>query len=288
MSDSYLANLLRCARGEMTALRPATMPVFGPGPTNARPQIPGGADASASQGIDGAGQSLEAAEILGPGHPRGHGPAGLLAGDLEPAGLSGSWAVPGTTAPPPIAVAVPATRREVAVNAIPGNVGENAATEELRAAGPAVRLPGTASERRNQPPADPVRAPAQHVDGTGDRYARTSRSHEPGPSPAPEPSPAAAPASALKPAMARADLAATVAARLVPATLSTRAHQESGRPATPPPSAADAIGTRPDVTISIGHIEVRAAPPAEQPRTRQPFRPQVALDDFLSKRQDRR
>jgi len=64
------------------------------------------------------------------------------------------------------------------------------------------------------------------------------------------------------------------------------AHQGSGGPA--PKSAAAADGTWPDVTISIGHIEVRAAPAIEHPRTRPAFRPRVPLDDFLNQRQDRR
>jgi hypothetical protein len=49
---------------------------------------------------------------------------------------------------------------------------------------------------------------------------------------------------------------------------------------------AGSQGVRTEVTISIGHIEVRSAPGAEQPSTRAPFRPQVSLADFLG--QDRR
>lgn len=45
-------------------------------------------------------------------------------------------------------------------------------------------------------------------------------------------------------------------------------------------------GTGPEVTISIGHIEVRSAPAAAEPRSRPTFRPQVSLADFLSR--DRR
>jgi len=44
-------------------------------------------------------------------------------------------------------------------------------------------------------------------------------------------------------------------------------------------------GSGPEITISIGHIEVRSAPAAAEPRTRPRFRPQVSLADFLS--QDR-
>jgi hypothetical protein len=46
-------------------------------------------------------------------------------------------------------------------------------------------------------------------------------------------------------------------------------------------------GTAPDVTISIGHIEVRAPQVAERPR-RPAFRPRVSLDDFLNRRQGER
>lgn len=42
--------------------------------------------------------------------------------------------------------------------------------------------------------------------------------------------------------------------------------------------------TAPDVTVSIGHIEVRAPQVAERPR-RPAFRPRVSLDDFLNRRQ---
>jgi hypothetical protein len=41
--------------------------------------------------------------------------------------------------------------------------------------------------------------------------------------------------------------------------------------------------TRTDVTISIGHIEIRAAQPAEPPR-RPGFRPRVSLSEFLNRR----
>jgi hypothetical protein len=42
------------------------------------------------------------------------------------------------------------------------------------------------------------------------------------------------------------------------------------------------------VTISIGHIEARPAPPVDLPRLRPQFKPPVSLDDFLALRQDRR
>jgi len=61
----------------------------------------------------------------------------------------------------------------------------------------------------------------------------------------------------------------------------------SPAPTARPGQAAEGFpGSGPEVTISIGHIEVRSAPTADKPRSRPPFRPQVGLADFLS--QDRR
>jgi hypothetical protein len=45
----------------------------------------------------------------------------------------------------------------------------------------------------------------------------------------------------------------------------------------------------PDISISIGHIEVRAAPAIDRPqRTQAPFRPNVSLADFLHQPRERR
>jgi hypothetical protein len=54
------------------------------------------------------------------------------------------------------------------------------------------------------------------------------------------------------------------------------------------PQSQSAGATQPPVTISIGQIEVRAAPAAAQPQTAPAFRPRVSLDDFLARRQGRR
>jgi hypothetical protein len=63
--------------------------------------------------------------------------------------------------------------------------------------------------------------------------------------------------------------------------------QRSGTPSPAPQRSAES-GDGPAVTISIGHIEVRAAPPIEPPRPRPQFKPRVSLEDFLTQRQDRR
>jgi hypothetical protein len=43
-----------------------------------------------------------------------------------------------------------------------------------------------------------------------------------------------------------------------------------------------------EVTISIGHIVVHAAPAIERPRAQPPFRPRVSLEEFLGQTQERR
>ncbi len=53
-------------------------------------------------------------------------------------------------------------------------------------------------------------------------------------------------------------------------------------------SAAAAPAAAPEVTISIGHIDVRAAVPPAPARSRPAFRPRVSLDEFLAASQDRR
>ena len=72
-----------------------------------------------------------------------------------------------------------------------------------------------------------------------------------------------------------------------PVPVRPRPAQAPGQWSAPPGQVAEVYpGSGPEVTISIGHIEVRSAPTADKPRSRPPFRPQVGLADFLS--QDRR
>ncbi len=73
-----------------------------------------------------------------------------------------------------------------------------------------------------------------------------------------------------------------VSARILPASLA--APGAVGPPARQTP---DVDTSPPEVTISIGHIEVRSAP-ATAPRPKPAFRPQVSLADFLAGRQDGR
>ncbi len=123
---------------------------------------------------------------------------------------------------------------------------------------------------------EPVATPAQRPGGSASGDALGPGIKEP-----------ASPATA-EPGAAPAVRPVTVPARLLPTAARAHAHEGSGRSPAPQEPAADIGGGRPDVTISIGHIEVRAAPPVERTRTRPPFRPRVSLDDFLNQRQDRR
>ena len=66
-----------------------------------------------------------------------------------------------------------------------------------------------------------------------------------------------------------------------------RRRQPSLRPPANEP-AVTAPAAAPEVTISIGHIDVRAAPPPAPARSRPAFRPRVSLDEFLTAPQDRR
>ena len=77
-----------------------------------------------------------------------------------------------------------------------------------------------------------------------------------------------------------------VSARLRPASPPASGPAGTRGPTTPQtPGDADVAG--PDVTISIGHIEVHSAPATVQ-RPKPAFRPQVSLADFLARRQDGR
>lgn len=74
---------------------------------------------------------------------------------------------------------------------------------------------------------------------------------------------------------------AAVAARIRPATPADSRQAPPPRSARPrAPAAHDAADTRPTVTISIGHIEVRAARASE--RNRPPVQPRVSLEEFLN------
>jgi hypothetical protein len=68
-------------------------------------------------------------------------------------------------------------------------------------------------------------------------------------------------------------------ARLRPADLAGNA----GAAARPPVggNASDEVARGPEITVTIGHIEVRAASAAPARPARTPFRPQVSLADFL-------
>jgi hypothetical protein len=130
---------------------------------------------------------------------------------------------------------------------------------------------------------DTVGTPPEPTAAAPDRHVGSSVPVDP---PGPEIHTRAARATAQPEAMP-AVTPLPVPARLVPERR-TRALDGSGESPAAQQSTADTGGGRPDVTICIGHIEVRAAPPTEPPRPRLPFRPRVSLDDFLTQRQDRR
>jgi hypothetical protein len=260
MKGSYLAGLLQRARGEMTALGPATMPLFAPGLVDPRIEI------------------QDAANTTGP-VPRRRPAA---AAQLRRADISGSVAQPAESGdiagirapshPPPGDPARSVTADAGPSHPPPGDPAGSAAGDVELAAVP---LPGTLAQHRGETRADPTVPPAPHADGIPARNALHDTSRE------------------LRPPVAE-DLAAasavpsgTVFAWLTPALAAHPRAGPRGAPARPEPAPRTG-GTGPDVTISIGHIEVRAAPPTERPRTRRPFRPQVSLDDFLSQRRDQR
>jgi hypothetical protein len=62
----------------------------------------------------------------------------------------------------------------------------------------------------------------------------------------------------------------------------------------PPKPYGDGGPVRPEITVSIGHIEVRAAPANDlhrseaRSRSAAPFRPKVSLDDFLGEKPNHR
>ena len=135
---------------------------------------------------------------------------------------------------------------------------------------------GHRSPEAGQTQPEPAAMPARRAGGNASRDALGPGIEEPA-------SPAAG-----EPGAAPEVRPVTVPARMLSAAPRAHAHEGSGRSPVPRESAADTSGGRPDVTISIGHIEVRAAPPMERPRTRPPFRPRVSLDDFLYQQEDRR
>jgi hypothetical protein len=297
MTGTYLGRMLRRARGEMTAVRPAIMPVFAPVPVNAPPEAPDSviaaphhwralgeqvtADAPAGQDTSGdkgagapglahpdirAAQADPSSARLGPdaaaaARPPRAGINGGAAGSAESRNTTATrW--PSHPMEPPINY--PAGPAHA-----PNAAGPVAGDAQLK--GPASSVSQHGSQTWTGPAAQPPSADGSASNDTPGRWIQ-------------EQAPPVATRSQATPAIKPA----TMPARPLPAAPRAPAHDASGGPQALREATADNGGTRPDVTISIGHIEVRAAPPIERPRSRPPFRPRVSLDDFLSQRQDRR
>ncbi len=158
-------------------------------------------------------------------------------------------------------------------------------------------LPGTQTDQQRSgslnPEAEPAVMPAQRVIGRDDSAAQIV--------PAKLASPSREGSSAMKAASLKAanstavdsiaskispneQTAVTLRVQAAPATLRSSENESSRRQQLLPVSHIEARvveKTSSEVTISIGHIEIRAAQVAERPR-RPAFRPRVSLNDFLN------
>jgi hypothetical protein len=162
----------------------------------------------------------------------------------------------------------PSPRRTISQNALPG--------EGQRSASPAP--PGTASPD-SITPADAQTASARLVGRAESVQDQETQRHE------------RRPAARDRPGdnsdlHATATTGRTVSAQPIPATARLRPADTAGDGSAtgPPPvagNASDEGGRGTDITVTIGHIEVRAAPAAPARPARPPFRPQVSLADFL-------
>ncbi len=325
--STLLERMIQRARAPLSTLEPLSKPHFAPVPRGEHAWADSAAETSEAAGISEAAEAaLEASAVAprrdpqpgqrlgerpgnalgerpgdGPGargrrraRPAGDGGAGDPA-DPSAGPLPGTGSLPGVrptpgAGPPPGAGPLPgapltaragsARARSAAAMSAPDGSPEyrSAARSEARSAGTRHR-----EHDRREPEPDTAAMRAQHP-GDAMRVQHTGEEpHDMRGRGTPEME-----ATAAGPGATPAVEAVTGSARLLPAEPPTRAPAGSRRSPAPPGPAADAPAAGPDVTVSIGHIEVRSAPAPDKPRSRPSFRPQVSLADFLGQQQDRR
>ncbi len=240
-------------RAPLSSAQPATRPFFAPGDPGLAPGVAGrpevSADAFTASPI--AGTATEP-QLMGERAPTGKS-------EVSDREISAGASPPARATPPGGRSDAERDRRQesgetTGVAASPNRTGAGAASAGR-------------DEVMSVATATPPAVPASPTDST----------ELPPPAPAdPPPSPADRPPSPADRPPAPAGTAGRV----------RRRQQLLPPPANEPAVAAPAAA--PEVTISIGHIDVRAAPPPAPARSRPAFRPRVSLDEFLAARQDRR
>jgi hypothetical protein len=157
-------------------------------------------------------------------------------------------------------------RQDPVVNDVPGPPSIAA---DVHVAAPDVSsvsspLPATPGEPQQLAAREPLIASARIVSGGDDAAAQYPRSR----------------VALTADSGGRAEPAALFEHDAAPASIS----KESRAPQRPAFAANGEVSAAPpQVTISIGHVEIRAAPVSQPPR-RPAFRPRVTLDDFLGRR----
>jgi hypothetical protein len=180
--------------------------------------------------------------------------------------------------------------------------GTTAATEAMAPAGTTAAARRSASAETSAPHGNPVRHLSEDIQEIAQVVAEkpgaastsvdaaashvTPLSHVTPASPVRGTSPVSGTSLAPRPTDAH-DVAATPDVGLVPTGDASRVAASSMAGISLP---ADPAAGSPEITITIGHIEVRAATPSQQgqQRDRPQFRPRVSLGDFLARGEDGR